>query len=62
MIVEDHTGGSMAENREKKEKKRIIVDTQTLLDLTGWDIHQLMTILQVPEEHRQRIIDAITRS
>lgn len=46
---------------EKKEKPRIIVDTQTLLNLTGWDINKLMQILQVPMDHRQRIIDAITK-
>ncbi len=47
--------------KPEKEKKRIIVDTQKVLDLTGWDIHKLMQVLQVPEEHRQRIIDAITK-
>ncbi len=45
---------------DKKEKPRIIIDTQVLLDLTGWDIETLMQILQVPPQHRQRIIDAIT--
>ena len=44
----------------KKEKKRIIVNTQTLLDLTGWNIHELMEVLNVPDDHRQPIIDAIT--
>ena len=44
----------------KKEKKRIIVNTQTLLDLTGWTIHELMEVLNVPQDHRQPIIDAIT--
>ena len=47
---------------EKKEKPRIIIDTQVLLDLTGWSIDELMQILQVPPQHRQRIIDAITIS
>lgn len=47
---------------KKKEKPRIIIDTQVLLDLTGWDIETLMQILQVPPQHRQRIIDAITRT
>lgn len=47
---------------DKKEKPRIIVDTQVLLDLTGWDIETLMQVLQVPPQHRQKIIDAITLS
>ena len=47
---------------EKKAKQRIIIDTQVLLDLTGWSIDELMQILQVPPQHRQRIIDAITIS
>ncbi len=47
---------------EKQEKPRIIIDTQVLLDLTGWDIETLMRVLQVPEKHRQRIIDAITKT
>jgi len=46
----------------KKEKKRIIVNTQVLLDLTGWDIHKLMEVLNVPDDKRQPIIDAITKS
>ncbi|MBR4456656.1 MAG: hypothetical protein IKS32_10640 [Solobacterium sp.] len=45
----------------KKETDRIIIDTQVLLDLTGWDINQLMNVLMVPEVHRDRIIKAITR-
>lgn len=45
---------------EKKENPRIIIDTQVLLELTGWTIDELMQILQVPPQHRQRIIDAIT--
>ena len=48
--------------KDKKEKPRIIIDTQILLDSTGWDINKLMEVLQVPEIHRQRIIDAITQS
>jgi hypothetical protein len=52
----------METNRKpEKEKKRIIVNTQMVLDLTGWDIHKLMQVLQVPEDHRQPIIDAITK-
>ena len=51
----------MSIKKEKTEKRRIIVNTQTLLDLTGWDIQYLMTVLQVPEHHKQRIIDAITK-
>ncbi len=46
----------------KKEKKRIIVNTQVLLDLTGWDIHKLMEVLNVPNDKRQPIIDAITKT
>lgn len=45
---------------EKKENPRIIIDTQVLLELTGWTIDELMQILQVPPQHRQRIVDAIT--
>ncbi|MBR2760094.1 MAG: hypothetical protein IKE16_06610 [Solobacterium sp.] len=45
----------------KPKKKRIIVDTETLLGLTGWDIHKLMEVLNVPAEKRQPIIDAITK-
>ena len=51
----------MCKKTETKEEHRIIVHTQTLLDLTGWDINHLMTVLQVPEQHKQRIIDAITK-
>ena len=51
-----------ADMSDKKEKPRIIIDTQVLLDLTGWSIDELMQILQVPPQHRQRIIDAITIS
>ena len=47
--------------KQKKEKPRIIVDTETVLALTGWDIHKLMQVLQVPQDHRERIIQAITR-
>lgn len=46
---------------KKNKKKRIIIDTQTLLDLTGWDIQTLMQVLQVPDEHRERIITAISK-
>ena len=61
-IIEKNTGKKMEQNRKpEKEKKRIIVNTQMVLDLTGWDIHKLMQILQVPEDHRQPIIDAITK-
>ena len=48
--------------KKNKNQKRIIVNTQLLLDLTGWDIHKLMEVLNVPEEKRQPIIDAITRT
>ncbi|MBQ9329327.1 MAG: hypothetical protein IJ225_12450 [Solobacterium sp.] len=46
---------------EKKENDRIIIDTQVLLELTGWDIDKLMTVLQVPDTHKAKLIDAITR-
>ncbi len=48
--------------KRKTKKKRIIVSTQTVLDLTGWDIHKLMEVLNVPNDKRQPIIDAITKT
>lgn len=48
--------------KKKKNQKRIIVSTQTVLDLTGWDIHKLMEVLNVPHDKRQPIIDAITKT
>ncbi len=44
---------------KNNEKKRIVIDTQKLLELTGWDIDHLMEVMNVPVIHRQRIIDAI---
>lgn len=47
--------------QKKKEVELYLVNTNALLDATGWDIHKLLEVMNVPVEKRESLIQAITK-
>jgi len=46
---------------ETKNNSLITINTEILLSLTGWNIDQLLDVLNVPESQRENLKQAITK-